>query len=110
MPFFGGVFMSATKGYPLAVRGAYIAALWHYWEDTHCEGMEDDDVRLQGICECKDDEWQSIKPVIFGKFFKLDNNGLWQQKRAIDEYKTALELLDKRVTAGKAGAAARWKR
>ena len=105
MPFYGAAFFGAPEGYPEYAVSAYIRAIWYYWSHTHCKGIKNDPEFLRTICRVSDrDDWDSIKAMIFGEMFHL-NNGVWHQTRARKE----LFRIEERVQRGRAGAIARWK-
>lgn len=112
MPLYGDDFIRGVKGRPLFVKWAYLLAVWHYWSDNHCQGLEDNEESLRDICEIrKDEEWEIARDTIFdnGKFFAQDANGRWHQKRAAKEWATSSEKYEKQVAKSKLGAVARWK-
>jgi uncharacterized protein YdaU (DUF1376 family) len=109
MRFFGNEFFQAVDGMSHAVVHAYMRACWHYWTHNHCEGLLNDDEYLRRLCRCDSSEWPSVKPIIFGQFFKLDK-GLWQQYRAKNEFRVANEQHEiNRARAVKASKA-RWEK
>ena len=108
MPYFGGDFEGAMKGYCRAVKWSYLAALWHYWHHTHCAGLADEDESLRLICECPETEWMRTKGVIFcgQPFFHLES-GKWHQDHNRELYSEVMDTLAKRVAASRAGVAKR---
>lgn len=108
MPLYGDDLIRAVRGKPLFVKWAYWLALWHYWTHNHCRGLEDDDHSLQDICEMRNDpNWKLAKDVIFGEFFLIDQDGLWQQNRCKAEWDKTLIAYQKQCTRTAAATAAR---
>lgn len=104
-------FEMAVKGKPTFIKWAYWVLLCHYRCHNHCKGLEDDDESLRKLCEIENkEEWLKAKPIIFGGFFSLDINGLWQNAVAAEDYREDCSTYDKFVRRGNAGANARWKR
>lgn len=99
MPFFGTEFFNAVEGYPDVVALAYIRALWHYYNHTHCEGLPNESDYLQRICHCADMHWARTKGIIFDnkRFFTLNGDGLWHQKRAKELHEHETKLYKMRV-------------
>lgn len=96
MPFFGNDFFEATSGYSDSIVLGYLRACWHYWHQTHCEGLPNDNDYLRRICRLDAATWPKAKTVIFGQFFKL-SNGLWHQARCHQEHLLSLQSYRKKV-------------
>jgi hypothetical protein len=43
-------------------------------------GLADDQADLQRLCRCSVNEWLTIGPVVFGRLFVKDADGLWQEQ------------------------------
>jgi uncharacterized protein YdaU (DUF1376 family) len=109
MPFYGNDYFSAVDAQPEHIALGYIRVLWHYWSHNHCDGLRNDPDQLRRICRIEREHWPAAFPIIFGDFFKLDNDGLWQQQRCKDEYKVAVERYESAVSRGRIGAEKRWR-
>ena len=107
MPFFGRDFFTALEGRRECVISAYLRALWYYWGHTHCEGIRDDRELLQRVCHLSEDDWPYAEPIIFGEFFYIDDDHLWQQGRCKEEYLKSFNLYESRRAISLAGVAAR---
>lgn len=109
MPFYGDDFFSAMVGKSNEVIVAYMRAIWHYWRHRQCRGLRDDDESLRQICMVFDSaKWPAIKAVVFGELFEMDEDGLWHQKRAQEEYTKSKARYDALVDYGKRGGHASW--
>lgn len=108
--FDGNVFFQAVKGLPPYIALAYLRAIWYYIHHNHCKGLKDDDDFLMRLCEIDLPRWKDARAIIFddSQFFVLVG-GLWHQKRAREDYKETKYQYEKKVSAGKKGAAARWR-
>lgn len=107
MPYYGNDVERAVKPHQRGVKWSYMAALWHYWNHTHCEGLPDDDAYLMAVCDCPLHEWTATRGAIFGPLFKLEGH-FWHQKRAREEWDKAHDLKIKRSRSGRIGAESRW--
>lgn len=106
IPLYGNELLGAVEGFSNAVLGAYVRALWYYWSQTKCSGLDNEPHVLRSICRVHDDvEWEQVEPVIFGRFFKLGHDGRWHQKRADEEWKKAKG----RTSKARSAADIRWK-
>ena len=105
-----GRFFHAVVGLSNAAAFGYLWAIWYYRHHNHCKGLENDSEFLRKICHCEKDEWDKVFNTIFSgdEFFMLDENGLWQQKRAQEDYNEDTEKLMRYVNRGTKGAQARW--
>jgi uncharacterized protein YdaU (DUF1376 family) len=110
MPLFGNDFFSAVNPHSPVIGMAYLRAIWHYWRETHCRGLPDDQEQLRRICAVDKDEWPSVCAVVFDndKFFTQDSEGIWHQKRAEEEWKKAKSKYDAAVKGGQMTAKKRW--
>lgn len=110
IPFHGDEFFTAVEGFEPIVSLGYLRAIWYYWSHTHCAGLKDDQNFLRRICRIEQSDWEEVMCVIFDndQFFKLDNSGLWRQKRADELWKKAEHEYNRNRLAGLAGAKARW--
>ena len=105
-------FFNDVEGEKNHVIGAYMRFLFAYTK-RECAGLPNDDYKLRFWSGCQtDDEWEETKAALFSARFKLEDDGLWHQKRARSEYLIAIEKIEKdraqRSLAGKASAAKRW--
>lgn len=103
-------FEMAVKGQPASIKWGYWAALSHYRCHNHCRGLEDDDNFLRRLCEMENGEWETAKPIIFGGFFQLDVNNLWQHARAAEDYREDCATYERNVKRGKHANEARWRK
>lgn len=103
-------FEMAAKGHPAFVKWGYIVALCYYRCHNHCKGLEDDDEFLRKICEIEKEDWIKSKPIIFGGYFQLDTNGLWQHAIAFEDYKEDCDTYEKAVLKGRFANSMRWGR
>jgi uncharacterized protein YdaU (DUF1376 family) len=110
MPFYWKDFWEAVKGWPDCAIVGYQMALTYYWFHNHCEGLKDDEQTLRRICSREKDEWNSCRELIFDndKFFRLDVNGLWQQRRAKELWDISNARYEAAVRRARDGAAKRW--
>ena len=106
--FFYADFSAAVAVYSATVAGAYIRALCYYWQVTNCNGIEDNSGDMQSLCGLNSMEWEKHGRIVFGKLFTLDGQGLWQQKRAKEEWDRAIVLANKRSEIGKLASYRRW--
>lgn len=112
MPMFWPEFWLAVEGHPDVVTVGYLRALSFYWHHEHCEGLRNDDEYLRKICRIDRECWPEAKAVIFDndRFFVMDVDGLWRQKRADEEWSKAVNNYKTCVKRAHAGAKARWKK
>jgi uncharacterized protein YdaU (DUF1376 family) len=109
IPFYFGDFFIAVDRLSDSAIVAYQRAIWSYWKDTHCTGLENDDEELKRICHNPDD-WFKIKDKLFGdeerhkKFFFLDEkDGKYHQARALEEWKNLVSRRKVRSASGSKG-------
>lgn len=102
MPYYGNDFDGATKGLRREVKFSYLSACWHYWYQTHCSGLPNDDEYLRLVCECSETDWARTRGMIFGPLFTLSDDGRWHQKRTRELYDEAVFAYEKRVANAKA--------
>ena len=98
MPFDGRRFFEAVKGWPHDAALKYLIYLWHYWNHTHCDGLNDDDDYLRRLAECDLVDWRKVKGLIFDgeHFFKLEA-GKWHQSRCKKVYFRELDRYQKNL-------------
>ncbi len=111
MPLYGADFFDAVRGQPDHIGLGYLKAIWYYWTHTHCEGLRDDQEFLRKVCEVERDDWAEAMAVIFDndKFFTLDADGTWHQKRAAQEWAKAKEKYQRKVKQTSEARKKRWK-
>ena len=111
MRFYWNEFWSAVEGQSDQTIIAYLRAISHYYHHNHCVGLKDDSEFLRKLCRVDKAEWGEVCAIIFDndRFFTQDANGLWQQKRAQEEWLKSVEHYDKAIKRAKLGAKARWK-
>ncbi len=97
MPLFGNDFLEAVNGYGDGVGMGYLRAIWHYWHQTHCEGIPNDEGYRRRICRCDSSDWPAVGPVVFGQLFKL-KDGLWHQDRCRSEYSRTVNSYNNKVS------------
>ncbi len=108
MPLYGNDIFAAIEGHDDTTGMGYFRAIWHYWHVCHTSGLPNDDTYLRKVCRIEPDDWLIKKPVIFGKWFKLDSVGLWQNKRSQEEWKKSCKRYNANLMRGKLGSEARW--
>jgi uncharacterized protein YdaU (DUF1376 family) len=103
-------FWHAVEGLPDHVIVGYQRALGYYYQHNHCTGLRNDDEFLRKLCRIDREFWPDARAIIFDndKFFFLDEDGLWHQKRAEEEWVIAVKDHERAVNRGKAGAKGRW--
>jgi uncharacterized protein YdaU (DUF1376 family) len=75
--------------------------------------LENRDAFLKTIAECETEaEWKEVKDFLFDndKFFTMDADGFWHQKRAEQDYALDCGTLKTYVYRGKKGSDARWRK
>jgi len=109
MPLYGDDFFQAVKAHGERVGWPYLKAIWHYWKHTHCKGLKNDSELLRRICEVEKSEWPELYEIIFDneKFFTLDADGLWHQKRAALQWQTSVHKYEGRLKQTQAATKAR---
>lgn len=108
MPFFYRKFYQAVEGYGDDLAFKYLRALVAYW-DKRCVGLHNDETFLRNICRAEKHEWEGIKPIIFGQFFKQDK-GLWHQDFARENFRIAIQNAEKNLSRAKNAANSRWQK
>ena len=103
MPLYIGDYLRDTRRLSLAEHGAYILLLMEIW--THGQ-IANDDNRIARILGVGVAEWKAIRPEIEG-FFAV-SPASWRHGRVEKERARVGEISQKRSSAGKAGAKARW--
>ena len=113
MKWYWDTFWGAVIGMPDHVIVAYQRCISHYYHHNHTVGLDDNERKLREMCRATDkpDEvWEEIKGWIFDNkdFFFQDENGLWHQKRAHQEWNDAVQKYDAVVEKNKNAANKRW--
>lgn len=106
MPLHIGPYLADTTNLTRDQHGAYLLLLMAYWRRGG--PLPADDGQLAAMAKASPAEWRKLKPVISPLFVEVD--GQWRQKRADEELAKAKERVEGAVAAGKAGAAARWRK
>jgi hypothetical protein len=107
--FVPGDFAIAMAGQSPQIKWAYWNTITHYRCHNHCRGLENDDKFLRRLSELEtDSDWLIFKALIFGEYFTLDENGIWQQLRTQIDYIEDREKMDKWIKRGRAGESGRW--
>jgi uncharacterized protein YdaU (DUF1376 family) len=104
MPFYVGDYLQATARLTPEQHGAYLLIILDYWTNGP---PPNDDAVLAQITRMTPAAWRRAKPALIGYFDIRD--GTLIQKRVERERVRAAEIIEKRVKAGKASAAARSK-
>lgn len=106
MKFYGKDFFPAMEGLPDGIAMGYLRAIWHYRSHTHCKGLPNDEKYLQRVCRIDNDDWGYAFSIIFDNdhFFCMDENGMWHQKRAEEDYAADVKAYERAVTNGKLAA------
>ena len=110
--FYYEAFFNDCEHHANSVIGAYLRFIYLYTKRL-CVGLPNDESQLRRLSGCDSDaEWKSIYAAIFGDgesgFFKLQEDGLFHQKRAREEFLISTERTEKKVKGGKEGARRRW--
>jgi len=108
MRFYFRDFFEAIDGLPDSIGLGYLRLIGHYWGNNHTKGLENNPEVIRKICRIERDEWQEWQDTILGRFFELDEDGMWQQKRAQLLWAETNANYQSAVNRGKAGAAAKW--
>lgn len=103
-------FEIAAKGHPAHVKWGYVVALCYYRCHNHCKGLDDDDEFLRKICEIEREDWEKSKTIIFGGFFQLDTNGLWQHAVAFQDYQEDCHAYERAIIKSKNANEIRWRK
>lgn len=112
MPFFGRDFFADTDGMTDLLSQAFLRALWHYWSQTKCAGLQDDQVFLRKICRVEREDWEDVSATLFDndRFFTIDESGLWHHEPTRKSWSEVKEKYDKRMKQTAAANEARRKR
>ena len=109
--FVPGDFAIAMAGQSPQIKWAYWTTIVHYRCHNHCKGLENDEKFLRRLSELENDkDWKIFYSLIFGSYFMLDENGLWQQMRTQLDYIDNKLTMEKWSRRGKAGANVRWRK
>jgi uncharacterized protein YdaU (DUF1376 family) len=109
MPFYWPEFWLAVEGLDDIVIIAYLRLLSYYWHHSSCDGLENNNDKLQRICRMDGYDWNKNKAILFGGdgFFKLVK-GKWRNKRADEEWAKSIKAFERKSYGGKLTAAKRW--
>ncbi len=112
IPFYGNEFLQAIEGHSDSISMGYLRCIWHYWHQTHCKGIRNNDEFLRKLARIDRSDWEYAHSIIFDndKFFTLGEDGLWHQKRAFTIWADVKEAYEKQVMRTAAASAARWKK
>jgi hypothetical protein len=105
-----GDYFPAVEGWSREDKWSYWKAIVYYRCHNHCRGLEDEDEFLRRLCECEPDKWPKLKALIFDndQFFMQDENGLWHQKCAEDDWREDSEAYDRAVKRSASALKTRW--
>jgi uncharacterized protein YdaU (DUF1376 family) len=106
MPLYIGDYLADTMHLDGAAHGAYLLMLMHCWR---MGPLPDDDRQLAIIARTAPDTWRDEVGPVVRRFFTATDAGLIQ-KRLEEERVAATENADRKTTAGRKGAEARWQR
>lgn len=111
MPFYGNDFFQAVTGQPDIIVASYMRALWHYWNHEKCGGLKDDREYLRLVCRVDKADWPHVMSVVFDneKFFTLENDLHWHQKRALEEWIKARKAYEAACARTAKATKTRWK-
>ena len=101
MPLWVGDYLADTQHLTTVEHGTYLLLIMHYWRN----GPFSTDKRK--ICRISGQTRYSNCLPILAEFFTEDG-GKWHHKRVDAELEKAKQYQDRRSSAGKAGAKARW--
>ena len=109
MPMYWPAFWNAVEGQEDSFIVAYERLLSHYWHHTKCQGLKDDDNFLRRLARKNELEWVELRPLLLDgdKYFWICN-GVWHQKRALEEWGKAFEAYQKKLERTKEMNRARW--
>jgi len=110
--FDGDEYFRAVRGHTAHVQIGYLKAIWHYRSHNHCKGLENNSEFLRRICEIDLEHWDETFEVIFDNnhFFSMDENGLWHQKRAEQDWIEDSLAYQRRVQISTEANKQRWKK
>ena len=105
LPLYTGDFAAATRGWPCCARLLYRELLDAQWD---MGGLPNDAERLRAIVNvetaCFERGWSYVQPK-----FVAGTDGLLRNKRLEEHRERAQDISSKRRSAGRAGAAQRWR-
>ena len=108
MPMYWLEFWQAVEGEEDYVIVAYQRAITHYWHHLHCSGFDQGDDRLRRICRLNPAQWGVAGGIIFGRFFKVEEDDKWHQKRCRELYLDVNERFQRRVKQTEAARSRRY--
>lgn len=103
MPLYIGDYLADTGRLTTEGHGAYLLLLMDYWRNG---APPDDDSVLAGIVRLPIAKWKRLRAVV-QPFFTVAA-GRWNHKRVDEELARTAQIIEQRVSAGKAGAKAKW--
>lgn len=104
MPLYIKDYRADTHHLSAELHGVYLLLLMDCW--IRKGKLPNDPEELARIAAVSVQRWKQILPKII-PFFQISDDG-WRHKRVTKELARAVEVTEKRVSAGKAGADARW--
>jgi len=92
MPLFIGKWHQDTQDLDATATGAYFLLIMSHWGKA---GISSDDFRLRQATRVHESDWARVKGTI-SQFF-TEHDGLWTNKRCVEEYADAEQIYSKRV-------------
>ncbi len=99
MPIYIGDYLRDTQHLSTALHGAYFLLLMASW--MRGGTLPDNDEMLAAICKLDARAWAKAKPVL-REFFDIAD-GVWKQKRLVQEYQQAKHISETNRENGKKG-------
>lgn len=98
MPLYVSEYLADTGHLSTVEHGAYMLLIMHYWQNG---GLPTEDAKLARICRLGAKDWAAIRDTL-ADLFAED----WRHKRIDHELATAVDVIDKKRAAGRAGGLA----
>ena len=100
MTFWPEKFFGDTAHLSWEERGAYLLLLSLAW--VRGGGLPNDDQQLRRMVGCGSKKWRAMRPAVMA-FWKLQEDGLWHQKRLDVEWNRANERTQRRASGRTSG-------
>ncbi|WP_155837572.1 DUF1376 domain-containing protein [Herminiimonas sp. CN] len=101
-------YAAKTAHLSLAEHGAYTMLLDHYYQSNG--KLIANAMAIARVCRCQTEEERIAVQSVLDQFFILDDSGMYRNDRANKELGNTTNVSAARSAAGKAGAAARWRK
>ena len=103
MPLYVADYIADTTDLTTEQHGAYLLLIMHYWRRGP---LSDDNRTLANVSRLTPKRWKMVRPFV-APFFQI-KKGVWHHVRIDQELLEAAKNMEKKRSAGKAGASARW--